>query len=190
MITLELKGLYYMKLTEKTLSSDRKFEGKVINLRVDTVELEDGSTATREIVEHPGGVCVISIDDDQNVLMVKQFRAPFGTVLLEVPAGKLNYGEDHFLCGKREFLEETGYTAEKYTYLGVIYPTVGFLTEVLHLYLAEDLTKAEQNLDEDEFLTVESYKLDDLVRMVMANEIKDAKTIISILMLSQRLKNK
>lgn len=179
-----------MKLTEKVLSSDRKFEGKVINLRVDTVELESGATATREIVEHPGGVCVISIDEYENVLMVKQYRAPFKSVILEVPAGKLNYGEDHFLCGKREFLEETGYNAESFTYLGVFYPSVGFLDEVLHIYLAENLTKAEQNLDDDEFLTVEKYKLSDLVKMVMTNEIKDAKTIIAILMLSERLKGK
>jgi ADP-ribose pyrophosphatase len=179
-----------MKLTEKVLSSERKFEGKVIRLRVDTVELENKSTAIREIVEHPGGVCVISIDDDENVLMVKQYRAPFKSVILEVPAGKLNYGEDHFICGKREFLEETGYNAENFTYLGVFYPSVGFLDEVLHIYLAENLTKAEQNLDDDEFLTVEKYKLSDLVKMVMTNEIKDAKTIIAILMLSERLKEK
>jgi len=175
------------KLHEITKSSEIMFEGRVINLRVDTVELEDGSTATREIVEHPGGVCVISLDENQEVLMVKQFRAPFGKILLEVPAGKLNPEEDHFECGKREFSEETGYIAENFTYLGSVYPSVGFLTEDLHVYLAEDLTKTTQNLDADEFLAVEKHKLSELVDMVLKNEIKDAKTIIAILMLNERI---
>ena len=175
------------ELHEVTISSDRKFEGKVINLRVDTVELENGTIATREIAEHPGGVCIISLDENKEVLMVKQFRAPFGKIILEVPAGKLNYGEDHFECGKREFLEETGYRAEKYTYLGQMYPSVGFLNEILHIYLAEDLVKDTQSLDEDEFLSVEKYELSTLVEMVMKNEIKDAKTIIAILMLNNRI---
>ena len=175
------------ELHEETISSDRKFEGKVINLRVDTVKLENGATATREIAEHPGGVCVISLDENQEVFMVRQFRAPFGKVILEVPAGKLNYGEDHFECGKREFIEETGYRANKYTYLGHMYPSVGFLDEIIHIYLAEDLVKDAQNLDEDEFLAVEKYKLSALVEMVMKNEIKDAKSIIAILMLNNKL---
>ena len=175
------------ELHEVTISSDRKFEGKVINLRVDTVKLQNETTATREIVEHPGGVCIISLDENKEVLMVRQFRAPFGKIMLEVPAGKLNYGEDYFECGKREFTEETGYSAKKYTYLGQMYPSVGFLNEILHIYLAEDLVKETQNLDEDEFLSVERYKLSTLVEMVMKNEIKDAKTIIAILMLNIRL---
>jgi ADP-ribose pyrophosphatase len=174
-------------MIEKTVKRDVKFEGRIIKVRVDTVELPDGTRSTREIVEHPGGVCVISIDGDGGVLMVRQFRQPFGEILLEVPAGKLNYDENPLMCGMREFTEETGYTAEKYTFLGEIYPSVGFLSEILYIYLAENLTKTEQNLDEDEFLSVEKYQLSDLVNMVLKNEIKDAKTIAAILLLNAKI---
>ena len=176
-----------MKLTEKTVDSKRHFQGRVINLREDTVELEDGTLASREIVEHPGGVCVIGMRDDGKIPMVRQFRAPFGKVLLEVPAGKLNYGEDHFECGKREFLEETGYSADEYVYFGALYPSVGFLTETLHIYYAKVLTKGEQNLDEDEFLDVEHFTLNELLDLVDKNEIKDAKTVVAILKLARFL---
>lgn len=172
-----------MKLTEEKLNSKTIYEGKVINLKVNEVRLENGMTAIREIVEHPGGVCIISIDDDKNVLMVKQYRAPFETVLLEAPAGKLNYGEDPLSAGKREFLEETGYKADKLTFLGEFYPSVGFLTEKIHIYVAENLSKETQQLDEDEFLNVCKYPLSELIKMVEKNEIKDAKTVIAILML-------
>lgn len=176
-----------MKLVETVIDTAPKFQGRIINLRVDTVELENGATATREIVEHPGGVCVIGMDEENKVLMVRQFRAPFGRPLLEVPAGKLNYGEDHLECGKREFLEETGYEAEEYLYFGEIYPSVGFLTEKIHIYYAKGLVKKEQKLDEDEFLNVERYSLEELMDMVVANEIQDAKTVIAILRLHHYL---
>ncbi|MBO5409083.1 MAG: NUDIX hydrolase [Clostridia bacterium] len=176
-----------MKLTEKTIDSKLHFKGRVINLREDTVELENGSLASREIVEHPGGVCVIGMDENGKIPMVRQFRAPFGRVLLEVPAGKLNYGEDHFECGKREFLEETGYEASEYVYFGALYPSVGFLTETLHIYYAKGLTKKEQHLDEDEFLNVEFFTLDELLDLVEQNEIKDAKTVVAILRLARFL---
>lgn len=176
-----------MKLTEKVINTKLHFKGRIINLREDTVELENGAVASREIVEHPGGVCVIGAESDGKILMVRQFRAPFGRTLLEVPAGKLNYGEDHFECGKREFLEETGYEAEEYLYFGELYPSVGFLTEALHIYYAKGLTKKEQHLDEDEFLNVERYSLDELLQMVENNEIKDAKTVVAILKLERYL---
>lgn len=176
-----------MKLTEKTIDTKRHFTGRVINLREDTVELEDGTLASREIVEHPGGVCVIGLTDEGKIPMVRQFRAPFGRVLLEVPAGKLNYGEDHFECGKREFLEETGFTAQEYVYFGSLYPSVGFLTENLHIYHAKGLIKGEQHLDEDEFLDVEFFTLDELLDLVDKNEIKDAKTVVAILKLARYL---
>lgn len=177
-----------MKLTEKTIASQPHFQGNVINLRVDTVELENGATATREIIEHPGGVCVIGMDHEGKVLMVRQFRAPFQRPLLEVPAGKLNYGEDPLECGKREFLEETGFLAEEYISFGQLYPSVGFLTEVIHIYYAKGLVKKEQHLDEDEFLDVERYTLEDLFQMVEENEIKDAKTVVAILKLQNYLR--
>ncbi len=176
-----------MKLTEKTVDSKLHFQGRIINLREDTVELEDGSLASREIVEHPGGVCVIGMTDDGKIPMVRQFRAPFGRVLLEVPAGKLNYGEDHLECGKREFLEETGFSAKEYVYFGALYPSVGFLTEALHIYYAKGLTKGQQHLDDDEFLDVEFFTLEELLQLVDQNEIKDAKTVAAILKLSRYL---
>lgn len=176
-----------MKLTEEKISSKTLYEGKVINLKVNEVKLENGAVASREIVEHPGGVCVLGIDEDKNVLMVKQYRAPFECVLLEAPAGKLDKGEDPLTCGKREFLEETGYTAKKMTYLGEFYPSVGFLTEKIHIYMAEGLKKEEQHLDEDEFLNVLKMPLSELLKMVKNNEIKDAKTVIGLLMLGGKI---
>lgn len=179
-----------MKLTEEKINSKTIYEGKVINLKVNEVKLENGATATREIVEHPGGVCVIGVDSENNALMVRQYRAPFEKPLLEAPAGKLDKGEEPIECGKREFLEETGHTAEKMTYLGEFYPSVGFLTEKIHIFLAEGLKREAQHLDEDEFLNVEKYPLEKLTEMVENNEIKDAKTVIAILMLNAKRKQK
>lgn len=179
-----------MKLTEEKINSKTIYEGKVINLKVNEVKLENGATATREIVEHPGGVCVIGLDSENNALMVRQYRAPFEKPLLEAPAGKLDKGEEPIECGKREFLEETGHTAEKMTYLGEFYPSVGFLTEKIHIFLAEGLKREAQHLDEDEFLNVEKYPLEKLTEMVENNEIKDAKTVIAILMLNAKRKQK
>jgi len=170
-----------MDFTEKTTSTERIFEGRIINLKVDTVTLPNGNTATRELVEHPGGVGVIAVDENRNVLMVTQYRKPFDELVLEIPAGKLNYGEDPFECGKRELEEETGYTANKYEYLGEYYPTPGYCLEKISIYLATELVKTHQHLDEDEFLDVHTMKLDELFEMVMDNKIKDAKTAIAIL---------
>ena len=170
-----------MHLFEKTTGTERIYEGRVINLRRDTVELENGKSATREVVEHSGGVCVVPIMDDGTLLLVEQFRYPFGEVLLEVPAGKLNPGEDHFECGKRELLEETAAIPQEYTYMGELYPTTAYLTERIHMYLAKGLTFAEQNLDDDEFLDVVKIPFNEAVEMVMSNKIKDSKTQIAIL---------
>ncbi len=170
-----------MDFTEKTISTKRIFEGRIINLKVDTVTLPNGNTSTRELVEHPGGVGVIAVDDEKNVLMVSQYRKPFEETVLEIPAGKLNYGEDALECGKRELEEETGYTAENYEYFGVYYPTPGYCLEKIYIYLATGLKKTHQHLDEDEFLDVHIMKLDDLFDMVMENKINDAKTAIAVL---------
>lgn len=170
-----------MKLYEKTLSSELLYEGAIISLKKDTVELENGMTAYRELIQHPGGVCIVALTPEEEVYMVKQFRYPFQTVLLELPAGKLTPGEDPLTCGKRELEEEIGMTAAHYVDLGKFYPTVGYLDEVISMYLATDLTATHQHLDEDEFLDVEKYPLKDLYRMVMADEIRDGKTQTAIL---------
>ncbi len=170
-----------MNFEEKTVDSTVYFEGKVIKMKVDTVVLPTGDRATRELVNHPGGVGIIAIDNDNFVYMVRQYRKPYEEMVFEIPAGKLNYGEDPFECGKRELKEETGVTAENFDCLGVYYPTPGFCDEKITLYLATNLQKGNTNPDEDEFLEVEKHHIDDLYNMVMNNEIHDAKTAIAIL---------
>ena len=166
-----------MNFSEPTVESEIKFEGRVITVSVDTVTLPDGRTALREIAKHSGGVTILPVDNDGYAYMVRQFRKPFDTVLLEAPAGKLAEGESHYDCGVREMLEETGFTSQNVTYLGCIYPSPGYSTEIIHLYLARDLTYVGQQLDEDEFLSVEKILFDDVVKMCSNNEITDAKTL-------------
>ncbi len=173
---------------EKTVSTKRIYDGIVVNLRVDTVELPDGKTALRDIVEHPGGVGIVAITDDNKILMVKQYRKPIEKAILELPAGKLDKNEDHEVCGRRELEEETGYKAKEFTYLGYMYPSPGFDDEVTHLYLARDLYKGEVNLDEDEYLDVYKYDISEVKEMIMNNEINDAKTVIGFFKAMEYLK--
>lgn len=170
-----------MDLRETPLSARYGYEGKIINLRVDKARLPDGSVANREVVEHPGGVGVIALTDEGEVLLVQQFRYPYGEITTEIPAGKRDRGEDPLNTGKRELAEETGVTADNFTPLGVLYPTPGYCDEVIYLYLATGLHFAEQHPDEDEFLDVLRLPLDTLVDKVMAGEIPDAKTQIAAL---------
>ena len=178
-----------MHLSEKTLSSELIYKGRIIDLRKDTAELENGMEATRELVVHSGGVCVVPITDNGEILFVKQFRYPFKEVLIEIPAGKLNPGEDHYECGKRELSEETGADCRIYKYLGVMYPSVAYLTEKIHMYLAAGLTFSERHLDEDEFLDVMSVPMDKAYEMVMSGEIKDGITQVAVLKAWCLLKN-
>ena len=179
-----------MHLFEEMVSSETLYNGKVIDLKKDTVLLENGTSATREVVEHSGGVCVIPVMENNNLLFVKQFRYPFSEVLLELPAGKLNKGEDHFECGKRELLEETGAVPDEYSYLGLVYPTTAYLTEKIYLYIAKGLHFSEQKLDDDEFLDVVKIPLEKAFEMVMNDEIRDSKTQIGILKAYYLLKDK
>lgn len=170
-----------MVLKEKTLEVKEIFKGKVIELTHEKVELENGHQAMRELIHHNGGVCVVPVDDEGCVYMVKQFRYPFKDVLLEIPAGKLEKGEDHRECGIRELKEEIGAEAQSVNYLGCIYPTVAYDTEVIHMYLARGLSFGEQHLDEGEFIDVVKMPLEQAYEMVMNNEIPDAKTQTAIL---------
>ena len=170
-----------MHLEEKTLSSEQKFDGRVVKLFVDKAELENGEVVSREVIRHPGGVCVLPLDEDKNVLVVEQFRYPHGRVLLEIPAGKLEYGEKHYDCGLRELKEETGCTCDRYDYLGSLIPTPAYCGEVIHMYLARGLHYGAQKLDDDEFLDVKKIPLEKAVEMIMNNEIADSKTQIAIL---------
>ena len=178
-----------MNLNEVRLSGETKYAGRVITMQVDTVRLPDGNTATREVVRHPGGVCVAALTDRQELLFVRQFRYPYETVLLELPAGKLSPGEDPALCAARELKEETGAEAAELTSLGVLYPSVGYTDERLHLYMATGLSFGECCPDEDEFLEVERIPLLKAVEMVEAGELPDAKTQALVLRAYLRLKN-
>ncbi len=170
-----------MELFEKKIDSKQIFDGKIVKLFVDTVELPNGQTATREIVRHPGAVCVIPVTNEGEVVMVKQFRYPFGEVLLEIPAGKLEPGEDPLEAVVRELEEESGAQAGKIEHIGELYTTVAIFDEKIQVYLATDLTFINAHPDEDEFLEVTKIPLKTLVKMVMDGEIKDSKTQIAIL---------
>ncbi|MBE7010445.1 MAG: NUDIX hydrolase [Ruminococcaceae bacterium] len=177
-----------MDLIEKTISQEEIFKGKIITLRRDTVSLPNGSEATREVVEHPGGVAVVAVNDDGEVYMVRQFRYPFGEVIMEIPAGKLDAGEDPFACCVRELEEETGLSAQKYDYLGKFMVSPGFCREWIHIYLARELSVGDAHLDPDEFLEVEKIPMDTLMDMVMHNELQDGKTVIGILKANEFMK--
>jgi ADP-ribose pyrophosphatase len=171
-----------MKYEEKTTQQNYIYKGRIINLRNDVVTLPNGKTAQREVVEHPGGVCVVALtSSDEEILLVSQFRYPYYEELLEIPAGKLSYGELPLECGKRELKEETGAVAAKYTDLGILYPSPGYCNEKIYMYLAENITFGEQQPDEDEFLDVVKMTLKDAVQMVLENKICDAKTQTAIL---------
>lgn len=188
LLTSNTERLKIMVQKEKTLSSELLFEGKVVKLYKDEVELENGYKTGREWIKHPGGVCIVALDEDENVYFVEQFRYPFHTALMEIPAGKLEFGEDHRECGIRELKEEIGATAESFEYLGCLYPTVAYDTEIIHMYLARGLSFGEQHLDEGEFLNVTKIPLSKAFEMVMNNELKDSKTQLAILKAAYKLK--
>ncbi|MBQ7004769.1 MAG: NUDIX hydrolase [Oscillospiraceae bacterium] len=168
-------------LNETTLQSSVIYDGKIIRVEKDIVKLENGAEAAREVVRHPGGVCILALTDQDEVLFVRQFRYPHSAVTAEIPAGKLEYGEDPETCGRRELLEECGCTASRFTYLGKLFPTPAYDAEVIHMYLAEELVYDKQSLDEDEFLDVERIPLEEAVRTVLADGYPDAKTQVAIL---------
>lgn len=170
-----------MELTEKTLSSERIFDGVILHVRRDEVELPGGGRSFREVVDHPGGVCVLALDGQGQALLVSQYRYPYGRVLREVPAGKLEYGEDPRAAALRELREETGAVPGEFRPLGELYPSPGYCGEIIRMYLARDLTFGETDLDEDEFLNVERVPFGELVDQVLADEIRDAKTIAAVL---------
>ena len=170
-----------MKLFEKTLHSETKFDGRIITVKLDDVELENGTTAKREIVCHNGGVCVAALTENDEIFLVRQFRYPYKEVLLELPAGKLELGEDPFEAVKREQLEETGTTGENYISLGNLYPSPGYCGEIIRMWACRIAENREQHLDEDEFLEVERIPLKKAVEMVLNNEIQDSKTQVGIL---------
>lgn len=176
-----------MELIEKSLESKLIYEGVIVTVRMDKAELCNGRTAPREVVEHPGGVAVLPLHADHTVTLVRQYRYPFHQVLTELPAGKLERGEDHRLCALRELEEEVGLVPRDLDYLGCLYLSPGYSTEVLHLYLAQALEQRPCHPDEDEFLEIIRVPFADLVEQVMKGELTDAKTVAGVLKTKQLL---
>ena len=177
-----------MAFFEKRIKSETIFTGKIISVRNDKVELQNGNIAGREVVEHSGGVGIVAMDKDSYVYMVRQYRYPMERELLEIPAGKLEEGEDPAECAARELSEETGFNAEKMIYLGKMYPSPGYCKETLYLYLALGLVSGANHLDPDEFLSVERHPFKEMCDMVSQGHICDAKTSLGLL-LTERLIN-
>ncbi|MBQ6757190.1 MAG: NUDIX hydrolase [Oscillospiraceae bacterium] len=178
-----------MSFYEKTLTREDKFIGKIFTAHRDTVELDDGTTAFREIVDHHGGVGIVAIDEGGNVLLVRQYRYAYAKELVEIPAGKLEPGEDPIEAAGRELSEETGYSAGSLISLGIDYPTPGYVGEIIHIYLATDLRAGEQHLDKGEFLSYERLPFDEAVEMCLRGEINDSKTVMGILRAKRVLAN-
>lgn len=179
-----------MELREKGTASKRVFEGRVIRVRVDTVELPNGKEATREVVEHPGAVCIAAINEQDEIILVRQYRRPVDSILLEAPAGKLDKNEDPLDCAKRELQEETGFKADSWHLVSSFYTTPGFCDEIMYLYVATGLTSHEQSPDEDEFVMVETMPLAKAKEEVLSGKLNDAKTMLSVLSAWAYLKEK
>ena len=177
-----------MNYEEKTLERKQIYEGNIIKVESLTVSLPDGKEASRDIVLHPGASVIIPISENGEIYMVTQYRKPIEKVSLEIPAGKLDKGEDPEVCAKRELKEETGLEAGTIKHLISIHSTPGFCNEVLHLYVAMDLKEGDSCADEDEFISCEKIPANKLLDMVLNHEITDAKTIIGILMADKILK--
>lgn len=169
-------------LIETFVSSKAIFNGKIIKVHCDTVRLPNKKEATREVVDHPGAIAVVPVLDDGRIVMVRQYRYPVDQVTLEIPAGKLDLNEDPLDCVVRELREETGYEAQKIEKLTSIYTAPGFSNEMIHIYIAKGLTMKEACPDEDEFINVEIYKPEVIKSMLRSGTIRDAKTLVGILL--------
>lgn len=177
-----------MNYEEKTLSIQQIYDGNIIKVEKQTVSLPDGKEATRDIILHPGASAVIPLNEKGELYMVTQYRKPIEKVSLEIPAGKLDKGEDPAVCARRELKEETGLEAGKMQHLVSVHSTPGFSNEVLHLYLAADLVEGDACADEGEFISSERIPVGKLVDMVLNHEITDAKTIIGVLLADKIIK--
>ena len=173
-----------MIFEEKTISSEVVYEGPVFRVRKHRVETVSGESV-RDIVEHSGGSILVAVTNEGKILMVRQYRKAFEKALLELPAGKADPDETPEVTAAREFTEETGYTAASIKHLLTFYPTCGYSSETLHIFICRDLTPGETHWDDSECLDILEYDVDELLGMIMRNEIKDSKTIIGILFAKQ-----
>jgi ADP-ribose pyrophosphatase len=167
-------------LRETRISSETVFKGRLLHVVRDEVELPNGKRTTREGILHPGAVVVIPFLDETTLIMERQYRYMPDQIFLELPAGKLDPQEDHFLCAQRELLEETGYKADNWEFLTTLHPAIGFADEEMALYAATDLTLMSTNRDPDEFLEIVEIKLSDALSMIKKGEISDAKTMVGL----------
>lgn len=175
-------------IEEKILSEERVFEGKLVKVGLMQVTLPDGKPALREAVRHMGASAIVAVDDENNVILVRQFRSPIARVLMEIPAGKLDFkGEDRLLAAQRELREETGMVAKNWVHLTDAVSAPGFCDEVISIYLATGLTAGEDEPDEDEFLNVVKIPMQDLLEMAKRGEITDSKTLIGLLLAEKHL---
>jgi ADP-ribose pyrophosphatase len=170
-----------MDLTEKQLESSEIFDGRMLHLYVDTVSLPNGQQSTRELIRHPGAVVIVPVDEAGRVSLVRQFRYPAGKVLLELPAGKLEPGEDPLEAAQRELAEEVGARAERWTPLGSALPVAAYCSEVHHFFLARELSFGPTHFDEDEFLDPTSLPFDELFDMAADGLLEDEKTTVALL---------
>jgi ADP-ribose pyrophosphatase len=177
-----------MNYEEKTIAKEHIYKGGVINVDKLTVLLPNGKEATRDMVSHPGASVIIPISENDELFMVRQYRKPLEATTLEIPAGKLDAGEDPLDCACRELKEETGINAKNVKHILSIHSTPGFCFEVLHMYVATGLDEGEACSDEDEFISAEKIKISSLIDMVLKHEITDAKSIIGILLADKIIK--
>ncbi|WP_335869798.1 NUDIX hydrolase [Bacillus sp. 2205SS5-2] len=180
------------KFEEKTITSETLFEGKIISLKVEDVQLPNGKTSKREIINHPGAVAVIAVKENGNIIMVEQYRKALERTLLEIPAGKLEPGEEPKVTAERELEEETGYGCRNMRHLISFYTSPGFADELVHLYIAEDLFVIENSkgTDEDEFVELVEVSIEEGQEWIKSQRIFDAKTVYAVqyLQLQQALK--
>lgn len=180
----------FRDLEEKKISSKSVFDGHLLHVKCDKVYMPNGNIKTREYFNHPGAACIVALTDDNEIIIERQFRYPFHTIITEIPAGKLDPEEDPLVAAKRELKEETGFVADEWTYLGDFYPSVAYTDEIIRMYLARGLHQEERCLDEDEFLNVERLPFNEFLKQIIAGEIKDGKTQAAVLKAAQLLKNK
>ncbi len=176
-----------MHLAEVTVSSEPVFDGLLLHVRRDVVRLPDGKPATREYIVHPGAVLMVPVLADGRLVVERQYRYPVGRVFLEFPAGKLDPGESALVTAQRELIEEAGYRAAAWTWLGVIHPVVGYSNESIEFYIAEGLTHVGAELDDGEFLEIVTMSVDDMLAALDRGEITDGKTVAALLLYARRL---
>jgi ADP-ribose pyrophosphatase len=168
-------------LTETPLSSETVFHGRLLHVQLDNARLPSGNESTREFVVHPGATAVVPVLPNGNLLLERQFRYPLKRVFIELPAGKIDAGEDPLVTGQRELLEETGYSASEWIYLASMHPCIGYSNEIIHIYLARGLQAGEHHRDDDEALQLFEGSLADCLAMVQRGEITDGKTMIALM---------